>query len=437
MVFFLIYTFTNLSPFFTDFPRITTETNFSKQQKLLEQIIKHNPDRLRQILKDEEEGELFDINHIYEYSDDKKEYNALQILCTEITNKKEEETLSLPEINEYIECVKILLDYGINVYYRDPDYKATAIDFSVWTGEKQIVEMVLNVYKKDNVSFANIDLLGSIINFYHEEEYVDEEYLDIIELLLDNDVDVNTFDFDTGEPPIYIAAKLKFPEVIKVICDKKAQEVDFDYYVDSKGKTARNLINKYNLYEGTLPNQNVLAYNILYLYLKEKDTSQYIDTYKNYKQDLSNDKKAAFLLRAVQLGCEEIVEYMIQDTMSVFQDYLNLLEIACRKGYYKVVQTLFEETTIRCNMQLVKDLVSRTKSNYQKNDLVDYNQCLSLLLNFWSSIDLNTVDKFGNTLLQYAIKKKHFEMVSILLNQGASLIVPRSKCKFKYVASIV
>lgn len=69
--------------------------------------------------------------------------------------------------------------------------------------------------------------------------------------------------------------------------------------------------------------------------MKDKNTSEFIKEFK--EETLTDDEKSGFLLRSVQVGAEEIVEYLINDIH--FDDYASLLRMACLKG--KKIKNLY------------------------------------------------------------------------------------------------
>lgn len=371
----------------------------------------------------------FDINYVFKFGEKQREYNAFQILCDVIVNIKEEDDPSMIESfnqtkDTYILCAQLLVDHGIDITYRDPDYKMQAIEHAVLTGEVEIVRSLVKKHQELGVSIANIDLISTVLFFEGEE--MEEDFFEIIELLIDSGVDVNTLDYDTGAPPIYLAAKMGFKDVVTLILTKRSYDVDLDYYEDEDGKTARMLINKYNLYEETMPSKNGNGYHLLYKFMKERDINEFINKYKLYKEEMSDDKKCSFLLRSVKLGAEEIVEYLINETESIYNDYITLLEMAYKKGYYKVIEALFEEVPdIDYGIQHIQDLIKMRFAEKTSANFADYNKCLIFMLE--KSIDLNQRDKHGKTVLEYAIERKNHMMIQILLKHGASLIVNTEK----------
>lgn len=160
-------------------------------------------------------------------------------------------------------------------------------------------------------------------------------------MVLDYGIDVNTLDYDLEEPPIYLAARLKFREVVEILCDKKLNEIDFDCFQNNRGKTARDLILKYRLYKD-LPSANKCLHHHLYNYIRHKNTRAFINQYLHKQKNLSNDKKCSFLIRAAQMGADQIVEYMLQETECCVNEYINLLEISCKKGMYNIYDFIIE-----------------------------------------------------------------------------------------------
>lgn len=74
------------------------------------------------------------INFIY-VLEDGKEFNAFQVICTELFDIYAMSGTDNPVVNSLINCAKFLLDHGIDITYVDPDYKGAAIDYAVVSGE--------------------------------------------------------------------------------------------------------------------------------------------------------------------------------------------------------------------------------------------------------------------------------------------------------------
>lgn len=114
---------------------------------------------------------LVDINFIYDHRK-KRELNALQIICTQIIEKRESEDYTDKLRTDYIDCIKILLQYDIDLTYKDPDFNAQTVDYSVLTGDKELVEIVLQKYEEKEISIVNMDLISNILNYHANEPCV-------------------------------------------------------------------------------------------------------------------------------------------------------------------------------------------------------------------------------------------------------------------------
>lgn len=361
------------------------------------------------------------VNKTFEWRN-VKYLNAFQIVCSEIN-----ERIDLPEFEPkrqgYIECCRILLNNGIDVQYRDPAHKSEAIDYALLTGVKEIVEMTVEFYKKLGISIVHKDLLSSVINFYFDCQEMTRDHLEIMELLINEGVDVNMFDYEWAQPPIYLAAKLKFKPVIELFCRKKVYEIDFDFFLDSRGRTARYLIYKWNLYQGVLPKKFALSDYLIYKTLFEHDTAQFISEYRSCKAGMSNAKKISFLFRALNSGNEEIFEYLLRDIQRNFTDYEILLSIASTRGFYKIVHILVAEYgETDYNLEFLKKVITNHRKPLNNEKMwVDYNKCLEILV-YYSVLNLNKVERSEETILEVAINNKQYRMILILLNSGASLV---------------
>lgn len=341
-------------------------------------------------------------------------------------NKKEKDFESYMQLrNDYILVANIILDTNLNLKYKDPYHNCHALDHAIFTEEIQIIDKVLQKYEEEGISFKNVDLLSSLIifNLADGEANSDREYIKIIEMLLDKNIEINMLDYDTGEPPIYLAAKYRSKEMVQLLCkyndQKEGSLIDFDYFTDRNGKCARNLIIKYKLYDGSLPTTKQCLYHSLYKHLKDKNASEFIKQYREDERNMTDDKKCSFLFRAVQLGSEEIVEYMLEETEDIFDDYETLLRMACGKGYHRVVETLLREKEINFDINLIK-ILTLTNITEERNKGISFSKCLELLLDA-KKMNLNEKDKSETTVLQYAVKYKHFKRALILLKYGASL----------------
>lgn len=391
-------------------------------EKFEQAIINGDSASLRQLLE-EEQGE-FTINKTFEWKTTKS-LNAFQVICL-----KMHENFELLEFDPVllgdIECCRILLENGINVQYRDPAHKSEAIDYALLTGNREIIEMSLETYKKLKISIVHKDLLSTVLNFYCDYPARRSQYLDILELLINKGLDVNMFDYEWAQPPIYIAAKYKLKTVVELFCRKKVFEIDFDFFLDNRGRNARYLIYKYNLYQGILPKRNALTNFHIYNAIFRHDTTSFITEYKNCKKELTPEKKISILFRVLNSGNEEIFEYFLNDIKKIFTDYEELLGIACNRGFYKIVRILVNGYSheLHYDLEFLKKIIHcgfHFKIIKGEEQLVNHTECLSTLIHN-SVLNLNKVGWREDTILEVAINTKQYEMVLTLLNAGASLL---------------
>lgn len=287
-------------------------------------------------------------------------------------------------------------------------------------GFVDIVEHTIKKYKERGVSFTYKDLFSTIIYLHDSKRNIKKKYLSIVELLIDNDVDVNAFDVDTGEPAIYRATQQKMGNLIELLVRKKPYVLDLDFYKDRNEKTARKLISMYNLYEGRLPQVYVLNFYDIYLSMQERDATEFINEFKMNKSDLSLDDCVSLLFRAANFGKEEIVEYILSQIPNENAHLSLLLSITCKRGYYRVLEMLLEETSVDYGIDLIEEVVEM-ENVVDEGKYKNVDWCLKILLES-KRLNLNMLDRNGNCLLEIAMGHKSEDFILTLLEHGATLM---------------
>lgn len=144
-----------------DSPRSEKSSNLSVQENFLKYLTEPNPEKLQELIENENK---LNINHIYT---DVEDYNAFQIICLKINNTFDLE--DFPEKrSKFIDCIRLLLENGINLLYKEPEHYFEALDFSMLTHDKEIIELTIDQYKRQNISIANKDVLTTLLNIYEE-----------------------------------------------------------------------------------------------------------------------------------------------------------------------------------------------------------------------------------------------------------------------------
>lgn len=207
--------------------------------------------------------------------------------------------------------------------------------------------------------------------------------------------------------------------------------IDLDYFVDEKGRTARNLILRYKLYDGELPKRTQCIHHELFEALLYSKTYDFIEKYSQNKS-LSSVDRIALLYRALCFGEHEIFDHLLGDitetlSLSVF------VEAACLKGFYKIADRLLDQENIKYNHRLIVRIVTLPKIVEDEEKHISHVKCLDMILNHFAekkdlaSLKLNVPDDEKKTVLQHAISHKNPKIIHVLLKYGASLLVPKEK----------
>lgn len=385
------------------------------QTLLLKYLKEDDPENLQDLLN---EGRV-DVNYIYidcdEFAYENK--NALQIACLFFASETSEK------------CIQVLLDYGANIFYEDPDTQKNSLHFAAEGGNSKIVEVILKHISKKGISLSECNVIFTLIKYIRDAEEVEENYVKILELLLATDIDINYQDRPSGWTAVYMAAKYNYKHFIKALLEHHMTEIDLDEYKDKLGKTARDLITELKLYNGVLPeyreeNSNVTIHT-LFKNLSNHNMEEFRANYRNIHNSVKKHDQEEMLLRAVELGSEEAVQFIIDQTANFETEYYshddkNPLVSAAMKGYHKIVKILINKIpnseTISSALYKILKLSDITK----KSDNVDYDKCLHILLKS-KNLDINSKDWNKNTALHYALRYQDPDIALEILRKGASL----------------
>lgn len=95
------------------------------------------------------------------------------------------------------------------------------------------------------------------------------------------------------------------------------------------------------------------------------------------------------------------------------------IEIACRFGYWKILEILLNSPKIDVkNVQTPLLIIVVNRNDKKESEMCDYKKCFELLLNH-QDIDLNQKDIYDNSALHYAVRNKDRDTILMLLEKGA------------------
>lgn len=131
-----------------------------------------------------------------------------------------------------------------------------------------------------------------------------DEFIKCADILINAGIDVNQGD-EKGISPILWAAKKEYKGLIKLLLDNTLLNVDLDTH-QSRGKTARSIIQEKGLYSGTLPASFNNSYDygrVLFAYLKSDNETAFVNFKNGDIISMSNiDDSSSTLL---QISCDK------------------------------------------------------------------------------------------------------------------------------------
>lgn len=384
-------------------------TDEDSQDYLLE-CIKHNDLSEIKILLEEDR---ININHFYGHPYYK---TALSTACQWFTD-----TIT-PD------CIQLLLKYGADPLLEDDEEKNT-INYAAEGSNEKLLEPILNYLKDKDYNFQDLTvmfpLLEHIKNEIYESNRKENDYVNVVKLLLEFGIDINRANDHNGQTAVYIAADYGFKHIVTVIL--KNDHVNLDKYKNKRtNKTARDLILEQKLFDGELPdvcdeNENTTT-ETLFKNLREKKTDEFKKNYTEIENVITQENKNKLLNMAVEKGLDEAVKYLLDkggDSDSVKND--TLLEKATDRGYFKIVKLLIRKNPNPATVANSLLVLSKVKDTTRQTPNINFNKCLDLLLRY-KELKINYKDPLsGKTALHIAAKYQQPEMVLKLLHKGASL----------------
>lgn len=236
-----------------------------------------------------------------------------------------------------------------------------------------------------------------------------------------------------SQSTIYRAAYLKNKKIVQFLIDNYYDQIDIDYFLDQEKQSARNLILRYRLYEGKLPEKTKCAYHKLYKALMTLNITEFIELY-NEEKTMPLEVKIILLQRALCFGATEIFEYLLLQVKDLIS-FSGFVEAACLRGFYKIVDCLLHTKYMDYRLNFIMGIVTvpLVKENVTKDK--SHVKCLEMVLEYYSKTEysqdlmLNVPDAEGNTVLQYAIIYRNPKIIHVLLAYGASLLTRKGKGK--------
>ncbi|XP_018573375.1 transient receptor potential cation channel protein painless [Anoplophora glabripennis] len=331
------------------------------------------------------------------------------------------------------ETVKTLIDLGADLYYSsDIDEEWQALHFAAYSTKSETLRVVVENLR--NPGDINILAKGSnalhILIRYGKNDSL-EQFVECAKILVREGIDVNQGDGDDVSPILW-AAKKGFKEIIKVILESSDIPVDIDSH-KSRKDTARDIIQRKNLYDGILPdkndNQNDSDANILFKYLHSKNENAFLNFKGGDIFDLVNaDNTSSTLL---QVSCEKrlkrAAEHLINKgadpNSTTSKNRKTPIEITTDNGCYEIFDILLDHPKTRVPKSVLVTLLK----NIDNEELpgISHSKCYDILLEKLHKhrdlIDINETDESKNSPLHYAVRYSDPEKVENLLQLGASL----------------
>lgn len=386
------------------------------QKLLLEAIKESDVEKLEDLL----EEDRIDVNYV-NTDDEELSYmdkTALQIACAYC--KK--------DINA-IRCIQMLIKYGADVLYEQHGTRKTAVHFAAESGNEELLKIILQhligTQQLHDEKLSN--LFFTLIKHIRDNGIVDNEYKKVFALLLENDIEINVPDTQSGWTAIYAAAKYNFRTIVQLLLDKKWEEINLDDFKDRKGKSARDLIVENQLYSGVLPefideNSNITVHT-LYKNIRLHQTSEFYENFERIHNTLNTKSTYTLLHMAVDRNSCDLVEYLLDRGIDCndFDVEKNPLLLACKRGYHKIIKLFrIQNPNSKLVSECLMEVTKAPYTNFENNDDIDYDKCVKQLLR-WKSLKINSQDGNRNTALHYAVRYQSQEMALELLDKGASM----------------
>ena len=456
--------------------------NKNKQNPLIYSIIKNNYVISKEYFDIQKNLELFKdknyyqliLNNLFIYGK-ATDTDCLELMLNFVTliNKNKELIINRSILNQEIKEIKLTpivclcKNFGENIYEKYNDIlKLKSIDYLKNNNsglinmnfnenilneikQKSFVELSNLINKKFYVLFQNMILLGSNINYYEDKNKIKQTsafmylmkypfFQNIYDFVKENKININYEDYLDNNALSYLLENKK--NIITI--SKNIYENAFHFLINNMKNELINKLNKEgksifgiclnnnyfdeaNLMLKKFLNFKEIFYSEILFFILDKIKNDNLDNLENFFNYYRND--IDFNL------------FNLQNKRSLLH-YIFLYLSGNDLDLYLFQQILKLCANLKINFSS-KDIFNRNALYYfflDENDnlknIVSYEKFEYLLKNMVFK-DLNSIDIFGNNLLDYAIQSNSIYCVELLIHHGVNLNINKNKNENSIFAS--
>lgn len=225
----------------------------------------------------------------------------------------------------------------------------------------------------------------------------------LVEILLKYGANINAQD-DRQETALIKAASYSNKCVVELLLNHANIDVNIK---NSNGETALM----------KLMSENKIG-NFRHEYGNKADIAKIILKHSSLDINTVDSSSMTVLMHACDKGLIDIVEILLDmdaDINVQDKDKRTALIYACHNGYASIIQMLLNRRNINVN---IKDRYQQTALMYVCNK--NYSADIVKMFLAIPDIDINLYDKYKKTALTYAYYNGRFDIVKMLLNEGAN-----------------